>query len=118
VACCSKGAQQVALTIFGELAKRVRDIQRSVDELGDFARAYRLAGRSRVGMIPTIAPYQLPKIIENLACLRPELDIRDRRRAIPGTERHSSGDYSLTSPEPDLTCRIVPALLEFAQMSG
>ncbi|MGY3354196.1 DNA-binding transcriptional LysR family regulator [Bradyrhizobium sp. GM0.4] len=35
-----RSARQVALTRFGEeLAQRVRDILRSVDELGDFARA-------------------------------------------------------------------------------
>jgi LysR family transcriptional regulator, hydrogen peroxide-inducible genes activator len=76
-----RSARQVALTRFGEeLLQRVRDILRSVDELGDFARASqdRLAGRLRVGMIPTIAPYLLPKVIENLARLHPELDIHVR----------------------------------------
>src|ERR1700737_2463865 len=61
-----RSARQVALTTFGEeLAKRVRDILRSVDELGDFARASRdrLAGRLRVGMIPTVAPFLLPQVI-------------------------------------------------------
>src|SRR6516162_7964080 len=63
-----RSARQVALTTFGaELAQRVRDILRSVDELADFARASRdqLVGRLRVGMIPTIAPYLLPRIMEN-----------------------------------------------------
>ena len=76
-----RSARQIALTSFGEeLLHRVRDILRSVDELGDFARATRdrLAGRLRVGMIPTIAPYLLPKVIENLARLHPELDIHVR----------------------------------------
>src|SRR5207244_6823066 len=62
-------ARQVALTRVGEdLARRVRDILRSVDELGDCARASRdrLAGRLRIGMIPTVAPYLLPKILGNL----------------------------------------------------
>src|SRR5271154_7561219 len=74
-----RSARQVALTKFGEeLVHRVRDILRSVDELGDFARASRerLAGRLRVGMIPTIAPYLLPKIIGNLSRLHPELDVQ------------------------------------------
>src|SRR5579872_2469222 len=76
-----RNARQVALTKFGEeLLTRVRDILRSVDELGDFARASRdrLAGRLRVGMIPTIAPYLLPRVIENLARLHPDLDIHVR----------------------------------------
>src|ERR1700744_4042990 len=81
-----RSARQVALTTFGEeLLQRVRDILRSVDELGDFARArqHRLAGRLRVGMIPTIAPYLLPKVIENLARLHPELDIHVRETVTP-----------------------------------
>jgi LysR family transcriptional regulator, hydrogen peroxide-inducible genes activator len=76
-----RNARQVALTTFGaELAERVRDILRAVDELGDFARASRdlLAGRLRVGMIPTIAPYLLPKVIGNLKRMHPELDIHVR----------------------------------------
>jgi LysR family hydrogen peroxide-inducible transcriptional activator len=76
-----RNARQVALTTFGEeLAERVRDILRSVDELGDFARASRdlLAGRLRVGMIPTIAPYLLPRVIGNLKHMHPELDIHVR----------------------------------------
>jgi LysR family transcriptional regulator, hydrogen peroxide-inducible genes activator len=81
-----RNARQVGLTKFGEeLVQRVRDILRSVDELGDFARASqdRLAGRLRVGMIPTIAPYLLPKVIENLARLHPELDIHVRETLTP-----------------------------------
>jgi len=76
-----RGARQVRLTQFGEeAALRVRDILRSVDELGDFARASRdrLAGRLRIGMIPTIAPYLLPTVIRNLTRVHPELDIHVR----------------------------------------
>src|ERR1051326_3546951 len=79
-----RNARQVALTRFGaELAERVRDILRAVEELGDFARASRdlLAGRLRVGMIPTIAPYLLPKVIANLKRMHPELDIHVRERS-------------------------------------
>src|SRR6201995_5780499 len=81
-----RSARQVSLTQFGEeIVRRVRDILRSVDELGDFARATqdRLAGRVRVGMIPTIAPYLLPKVIENLARVHPELDIHVRETLTP-----------------------------------
>ena len=76
-----RNARQVVLTQFGdEVAQRVRDILRSVDELGDFARASRdrLVGRLRIGMIPTIAPYLLPTVISNLARTHPELDIHVR----------------------------------------
>jgi len=76
-----RGARQVRLTKFGEeAALRVRDILRAVDELGDFARASRdrLAGRLRIGMIPTIAPYLLPAVIGNLTRRHPELDVHVR----------------------------------------
>src|SRR3974390_606424 len=76
-----RGARQVRLTRFGEeTALRVRDILRSVDELADFARASRghLAGRLRLGMIPTIAPYLLPAVIGILTRTHPELDIHVR----------------------------------------
>jgi LysR family transcriptional regulator, hydrogen peroxide-inducible genes activator len=81
-----RGARQIRLTKFGEeVAQRVRDILRSVDELGDFARAShdQLAGRLRVGMIPTIAPYLLPTVIGNLTRLHPELDIHVRETLTP-----------------------------------
>src|SRR3954451_18268544 len=81
-----RSPRQVALTKFGEeAAQRVRDILRLVDELGDFARASRdrLVGRLRIGMIPTIAPYLLPKVIANLARMHPELDIHVRETLTP-----------------------------------
>lgn len=76
-----RGARQVRLTKFGEeVVGRARDILRAVDELADFARAShdRLAGRLRIGMIPTIAPYLLPTVIGNLTRMHPELDIHVR----------------------------------------
>jgi LysR family transcriptional regulator, hydrogen peroxide-inducible genes activator len=76
-----RGARQVRLTNFGEaFLVRVRDILRSVDELGDVARAARnqLAGRLRIGIIPTVAPYILPAIIGNLTRLHEGLDIHVR----------------------------------------
>jgi LysR family hydrogen peroxide-inducible transcriptional activator len=107
-----RGARQVTLTTFGEeLLQRVRDILRSVDELGDFARASRdrLAGRLRVGMIPTIAPYLLPKVIENLARLHPELDIHVRETLTPklihevAEGRLDTAIVALPVSEPSLT---------------
>ena len=76
-----RGARQVRLTNFGEeFALRVRDILRSIDELGDLARAShdRLVGRLRIGVIPTIAPYLLPTIVGNLTRMHDGLDIHVR----------------------------------------
>ncbi|MFJ6321890.1 MULTISPECIES: LysR substrate-binding domain-containing protein [unclassified Rhizobium] len=76
-----RGARQVRLTNFGEaFAERVREILRSVDELGDLARASRSqpVGRLRIGIIPTVAPYLLPTIIGNLTSMYDGLDIHVR----------------------------------------
>jgi LysR family transcriptional regulator, hydrogen peroxide-inducible genes activator len=76
-----RGAREARLTKFGEQASlRVQEILRSVDELGDFARASRdrIAGRLRLGMIPTIAPYLLPTLAENFTRNHPEIDIHIR----------------------------------------
>ncbi|KIC25885.1 LysR substrate-binding domain-containing protein [Leisingera sp. ANG-M6] len=81
-----RGARQVRLTSLGEdLAARVRGILRSVDELGELARASRdgLAGRLRIGVIPTIAPYLLPSIVGTLTRQYPEADIRVRETVTP-----------------------------------
>src|ERR1700752_4675791 len=107
-----RGARQVRLTKFGEeAALRVRDILRSVDELGDFARASRdrLAGRLRIGMIPTIAPYLLPEIIGNLTRSHPELDIHVRETLTPkliqelADGRLDTAIVALPVSEPSLT---------------
>ncbi len=55
-----RGGRRARLTKFGtEAAAGARAILRSVDALGEMARASRggLSGRFRIGMIPTIAPY-------------------------------------------------------------
>jgi LysR family hydrogen peroxide-inducible transcriptional activator len=81
-----RSTRQVRLTGFGEdFALRVRDILRSVDELADLARASQdgLAGRLRIGVIPTVAPYLLPTIIGDLSCQYPGLDIRVRETVTP-----------------------------------
>ncbi len=107
-----RNARQVALTRLGEeVTERVRDILRSVDELGDFARASRdrLSGRLRIGMIPTIAPYLLPKIIGNLTRLHPELDIQVREALTPkliqelSEGRLDTAILALPVSEPSLT---------------
>ncbi|MDO6730236.1 LysR substrate-binding domain-containing protein [Marinovum sp. 2_MG-2023] len=76
-----RGTRQARLTGFGEtFAERTRAILRSVDELGDLARAARgrLVGRLRIGIIPTIAPYLLPRLIGALSLGYPGIDLQVR----------------------------------------
>ena len=64
-----RSTRLVRLTGFGEeFARRATDILRSVDELGDLARASRdgIAGQLRLGVIPTVAPYFLPRVLRVL----------------------------------------------------
>jgi len=81
-----RGGRQVRLTSFGEeVAARVRAILRAVDELEDLARASRdrLAGRLRLGVIPTVAPYLLPGLLAGLGHSHAGLDIRVRETLTP-----------------------------------
>ena len=76
-----RSARQLRLTGFGEaFAVRVREVLRSVDELSDFARSAEgsFLSQLRIGIIPTIAPYLLPKIIGHLTHEYPSLDIQIR----------------------------------------
>ncbi|MCU0901613.1 MAG: LysR substrate-binding domain-containing protein [Cypionkella sp.] len=76
-----RGPRQIDLTPLGvDFALRVRDILQAVDELGDLARASTgpLTGRLRIGVIPTVAPYLLPRIIKDLSARYPDLDLRPR----------------------------------------
>ena len=79
-------ARQVRLTPFGvEFVDRARDILGRVDDLGDLARAAgtRLVGRLRIGVIPTIAPYFLPSLLETLSGSYRDLDIHIRETLTP-----------------------------------
>lgn len=80
-----RGARQVRLTSFGEeFTLRIRDILRSVDELGDLARASRdTLVRLRIGVIPTVAPYLLPGLLGNLSRLYKGIDIHVRETQTP-----------------------------------
>jgi len=107
-----RSARQVRLSNFGEaFALRVRDILRSVDDLGELARAARerLVGRLRIGVIPTIAPYLLPTIIGNLTRSNADLDIHVRETLTPRLIRElaegrlDTAIVALPVSEPSLT---------------
>ena len=81
-----RSPRQVRLTAFGEdFALRARDILRSVDELGELARAAKdgMVGRLRIGVIPTIAPYLLPALIGDLNRMHVDLDVHVRETVTP-----------------------------------
>ncbi len=81
-----RGPREVRLTGFGEeFLTRARDILQGTDELLDLARASkdRLAGRLRIGIIPTIAPYLLPQLIGRLNQSHAGLDLHVRETLTP-----------------------------------
>lgn len=76
-----RGTRQIGLTPLGEsFAARARDILRAVDELVQLGRAAHgvLTGQLRIGVIPTIAPYLLPQVVQALSARYPDLDLRPR----------------------------------------
>ena len=86
IALFERGARQVRLTGFGErFQDRCRDILRSVDELTDLARSEGdgLTGRLRIGIIPTVAPYLLPRLVGALAEGYPGLEVDVRETITP-----------------------------------
>ena len=88
-----RGTRHVRTTGFGEdFVARARDILRSVDELEDMARAARdrLAGRLRIGVIPTVAPYLLPRLVGDLTRLYDGLDLHIRETLTPNLIRELS----------------------------
>ena len=81
-----RGPRGIRLTRLGEtLLPRVRDILRSVDALTEVARAgdAGLGGRLNLGVIPTVAPYLLPRIVAALTAAEPGIDIHVRETLTP-----------------------------------
>jgi LysR family transcriptional regulator, hydrogen peroxide-inducible genes activator len=88
-----RGPRQIRLTVLGdEFALRAREILRAADELGALARASAgpLAGRLRLGIIPTVAPYLLPQLMRALTSQFPDLDLRPREAVTPKLVRDLS----------------------------
>ncbi|MDD9722408.1 LysR substrate-binding domain-containing protein [Sulfitobacter sp. PR48] len=76
-----RGPRQVRPTAFGvEFAGHVRAVLEQVEALENFAREAQgdLAGQFRLGVIPTIAPYLLPRLIGPLTAAYPGIDLHVR----------------------------------------
>lgn len=76
-----RNARKLRLTSLGEaLAQRTHAILQAVDELDDLARSSRetFSGRLSFGIIPTVAPYLLPAVVNRLTETFPQLDLTVR----------------------------------------
>lgn len=72
-------SRQIRLTTLGEeFLFRARKVLNEVEEMSELARNTdgSLKGKMRMGIIPTIAPYLLPKIMRELSIVFPELELR------------------------------------------
>ena len=81
-----RGPRMVRPTVFGEdFLQRARAILQSVDDLGDLAQISKggMIRRLRLGIIPTVAPYLLPRLIADLTELYPGLDLQVRESVTP-----------------------------------
>jgi LysR family hydrogen peroxide-inducible transcriptional activator len=71
-----RGSRQVRVTSLGEaLAERVGHILGAIDELDGLAASHRPLRRLRLGVIPTVAPYLLPRVMRGLSQAYPELEV-------------------------------------------
>jgi LysR family transcriptional regulator, hydrogen peroxide-inducible genes activator len=76
-----RGARQVRLTTFGAaLVPLAREVLRGVEALSDTARAVRGGPLQalRLGVIPTVAPYLLPRVLTALTQANPAIDLQVR----------------------------------------
>lgn len=81
-----RGPRRVRLTALGEaFALRASNVLREIDDIKDWAEAARGAGfeRLRLGVIPTIAPYFLPKFIGEITRTHPSIDLHVRETVTP-----------------------------------
>ncbi|MFK7764504.1 MAG: hydrogen peroxide-inducible genes activator [Roseobacter sp.] len=76
-----RAAREIRLTALGEdLLSRGSDILRRVDDLSALVRKQSglFSGRLRLGVIPTVAPYLLPRIIKALSARFPDLTLEPK----------------------------------------
>jgi len=76
-----RGKSKISLTPDGEeIARRAEKIITDIQDIGSYAktRAGLLSGIFRLGIIPTIAPYILPKLLPILSDKYPDLDLKLR----------------------------------------
>lgn len=73
-----RDARRVLPTAVGvEIAAKAREVLERCDQLGDVAQHFGdpLAGRLRLGVIPTVAPYVLPRVLPGVRARFPKLEL-------------------------------------------
>lgn len=107
-----RASSGVRPTPFGtRVLVRARAVLREVEALTELARAEQAGGlqKLRLGVIPTIAPYFLPRVIAGLGSTQPDLDVHVRETITPRlVEELTAGDLdvaiiALPLADPNLT---------------
>jgi LysR family hydrogen peroxide-inducible transcriptional activator len=91
--------RRVALTAAGEaVVERARRMLRDAEDIRALARASQdpLAGPLKVGLIPTLGPYLLPRVAPRIAKALPRLQLMlHEYQTAPLVERTLAGDLDL-----------------------
>jgi LysR family transcriptional regulator, hydrogen peroxide-inducible genes activator len=91
--------RHVALTETGQrVVERARRLLKEADDIREVARAERdpLAGRLKVGLIPTIAPYLLPRVAPRLRRSLPKLNLMlYEHQTMPLLQRVREGELDM-----------------------
>ncbi|MEM9969447.1 MAG: LysR substrate-binding domain-containing protein [Pseudomonadota bacterium] len=108
-------ARHMHLTTLGEdFLERIQDILVRVEDLEELVRSNKkgLTGRLRLGIIPTVAPYLLPAVIQAMGDRFPDVDVQPRESVTQALVE------SLLSSQLDIAIVALPisdpALREFA----
>ncbi len=99
VALVERRPRRVALTAAGEaVVERARRMLRDADDIRSLARASQdpLAGSLKVGLIPTLGPYLLPRVAPRIAKALPKLQLLlHEYQTAPLIERTLAGELDL-----------------------
>ncbi len=99
VALVERRPRRVALTAAGEgVVERARRMLRDADDIRALARARQdpLAGRLKMGLIPTLGPYLLPRVAPRIARALPKLQLMlHEYQTAPLVERTAQGGLDL-----------------------
>jgi LysR family transcriptional regulator, hydrogen peroxide-inducible genes activator len=99
VALVERRPRRVALTAAGEaVAERARRMLRDADDIRSLARASQdpLSGILKVGLIPTLGPYLLPRVARKIAKALPNLQlVLHEFQTAPLVERTLAGELDL-----------------------
>jgi LysR family hydrogen peroxide-inducible transcriptional activator len=99
VALVERQPRRVALTAAGEaIVERARHLLRDADDIRSLARASQdpLSGSLKIGLIPTLGPYLLPRVAPKIAKALPKLSLLlHEYQTAPLVERTLAGELDL-----------------------